>query len=132
MILIDDLVDNEGHILTHIAFSERYLRVRVNPLTYMGWCHTVPSRWKYALVGSASLSAEERNERCLIKIKDKDVALCLVKSGYYYALQMPCIIPTAQTRWTAEGVNFQDWEPVYERAFKTTKTTASTKLQSPI
>ena len=55
------------------------------------------------------------------------MAITAVKSAYFYFLQIPDVIPTAQMRWSAEGVEFANWSAAYGRVFKTT---ASTKLQS--
>ena len=124
---IEDLVGTDGHIMTYVEFTKRHPGVRVNPLTYMGWCQTIPSRWKWALIGSSPLSEEERSERPVIVIKGKEVAVELIKCGYFYFLQIPNVTPTAQNRWTAAGTEFDNWKTVYERAFNVT---ASSKLQS--
>ena len=47
--------------------------------------------------------------------------------GYFYAQQVTHVIPSSQRRWVSNGIDFDKWEMVYKRAFKTT---ASTKLQS--
>ena len=124
--LIDDFVDGEGSILTYDAFLERHAGTRVNPLTYMGWCRAIPTRWRNTLTGSAPLTPEERSQQPTIKIKDKEILLAVVKSSFFYQSLMPEITPTAQRRWATEGINL-DWNKVYERPFKITM---STKLQS--
>lgn len=125
--MIDDLLNGEGRVLGFDEFLQRFPNVRVDPLTYIRWCRAIPSYWKCSLRGSAQLEDSERSERPTIMMNDKKVAITAVKSGYFYLLQIPDVIPTAQVRWSAEGVEFDNWAPAYERAFKTT---ASTKLQS--
>ena len=78
-------------------------------------------------MGSPPLSEEERDERPTIAIKGKEIAVSVIKCGYFYSLQIVSVSPTAQTRWIAEGVEMQSWKAVYERAFKIT---SSSKLQS--
>ena len=61
------------------------------------------------------------------KIKGEEKHLELIHFREYYALQMPNVTPTAQTRWNENGIDFERWETVDVRAFKTTM---SSKLQS--
>ena len=126
---IEDIVDGSGRILTYTQFSERYPNITVNPLSYMGYCRTIPKHWKDALVGSVMLTAEERSEKVTVTIKGKMVALELLKCGYFYTIQIRKseVTPTAQTRWIQDGYDLDNWQQVYRRAFRTT---SSTKLQS--
>ena len=128
VVLIDDITDNEGALLTHEALLESYPTARVNPLVYMGWCRAIPRQWRQTLVGSAPLTVDERREEAGIVIQGKEVALSNIKSSYFYIKQIPDNIPNAQRRWEAEGIDFgNDWRSIYEMSFKVT---TSTRLQS--
>ena len=77
-------------------FSQTFPNVRVNPLTFMRWCGTIPSHWKCSLRGFAQLEDSERSKRSTVARNNKKVAITAVKSGCFYSLQIPDVIPTAQ------------------------------------
>ena len=125
--IIDDIVDNQGHILSHQDFVSQH-GIRVNVLTYMGWCRAIPVRWRRMLEGSAQLVPEERTSETSLIVDGKIINMQTVKPSFFYDLLIPSVTPTAQARWEADGVNFGNvWKKVYRRSFQVT---TSTKLQS--
>ncbi|XP_043218190.1 uncharacterized protein LOC122379777 [Amphibalanus amphitrite] len=128
ILIIDDIVDSEGVILSYELLMETYPTIRLNPLKYMGWCQAIPARWRRSLIGSAPLTVQERREDSMIETNGKQMPLTNLKSKFFYNKLVPCRAPTAQGRWVAEGADFgEDWHKVYEMAYKVT---ASTRLQS--
>ena len=125
--LIDDIVDAAGVVQSYEAFSIRH-GIRINPLLYMGWCRSMPLRWRHLLAGSPSLSTEDRDEVLLVSLNGKDLSVSKVRSCLLYQAMVPERVPTAQSRWATEGIDFgADWCKVYDMPFRVT---ASTKLQS--
>ena len=126
---IEDVVSGDGHIMAYMDFSERHPSIKINPLSYMSWCQSIPRHWRDTLLGSSSLSPEERCEKAKVMIKGKEIELELLKSGHFYSLLRlgTNVTPTSQMRWVEKGFVPPDWGKVYKRSFKIT---TSTKLQS--
>ena len=54
-------------------------RMRLNPLTYMGWSQAIPRQWRVlAADGSPTLTEEDREEAVCINYRGKTLVLCLV------------------------------------------------------
>ena len=124
--LVDDFMDREGKVLSYDIFMEQHEGIRINPLTYLGWCRAIPRTWKRLARGTECLT--DRAKLPTLVIKGKEVMISSIKPSFYNSLLIKQSKPTAQLRWEADGVDFgDDWKKVYNRAFKATK---STKLQS--
>ena len=125
---IDDMVNDNGNMLSYETFIERHPFLRINRLVFMGWCHAIPTKWKRMLRDSRALTSTEREREPEIIIKDKIVLLSLVKTSHFNALLTPEVKPTAQRRWEMENINFEDnWRNIYLMPFRVT---TATKLQS--
>ena len=79
-------------------------------------------------MNSEPLTIAERAKELEVSIKNKKVPISFIKSNVFTSYFLPDVVPTAQKRWEAEGVNFGDnWRKYYLIPFQATK---STKLQS--
>ena len=126
--LIDDFVDEQGNLLSHASFLSQYPFLHINPLVYMGWQRAIPAHWRRMLMNSEPLTIAERAKELEVSIKNKKVPISFIKSNVFTSYFLPDVVPTAQKRWEAEGVNFGDnWRKYYLIPFQATK---STKLQS--
>ena len=126
---IDDFLDSNGNLLTYQGFQEKHPRIRINVLTYLGWCRAIPRQWRTLLDGgSAPLIAEEREEMPGVDYKDKRFTLQQISCRLLYMLGLQHNIPTAQVRWIQEGIDFGDrWACIHRLPFRIT---TSTRLQS--
>ena len=68
---INGFLDDSGQFLPYQAFQARFpaIRMRLNPLTYMGWSQAMPrQQWRaLAADGSPPLTEEDREEAVSIK-----------------------------------------------------------------
>ena len=126
--LVDNFIDSEGKILSYQKFVELNVGIRINHLTYIGWCKAVPAHWRRKLLGSQRLDSTQGLQDTILVVNGKEMSIAMLRPSFVYALLVPYSIPTAQKRWETDGVNFgNNWDKVYERPFKVT---TSTKLQS--
>ena len=125
---VDDFLDGSGRVLKYHEFMSRYQPGHINPLTYIGWSRAIPTRWKALVSGSVRLDESEKTASVAIRVNDKEVPLNILRTRHFYELQRSTVTPTAQRRWEADGINFDDcWQKVYSLPFKVTR---STRLQS--
>ena len=128
---VNDFLDDAGQFLSYQAFQAKFpaIRMRLNPLTYMGWGRVMPRQWRMLAVdGSPSLTEEDREEAVAINYKGKTLSLCQVTCHHLYQLALPLNKPTAQLRWEEEGVDFGErWVRIYRLPYEVT---TSTRLQT--
>ena len=113
----------------------RHLPGNVNPLTYMGWSRAIPTRWKALVAGTGSvmLDESEKDSCVVIRYNDKEVPLNILRTRHFYELQRSVVIPTAQRRWEADGINFNECrKDVYSLPFRVTRSTLLQSLQHRI
>ena len=126
--LIEDLLDSSGNFLDYRSFLLRHDSLSVNILAYNSWCRAIPVSWRRSLLNSTPLTQEEREEKSMFRIKEKNSSLHTVRSNYFYRIQIPEVVPRGQQRLEEKGFNFgSGWGEIYKQAFQIT---ASTKLQS--
>ena len=128
ILFVDDFLDGNGRLLRYHEFMRRHQPGRLNPLTYIGWSRAIPTRWKALVAGSVMLDESEKESSAVIRFNEKEVPLNILRTRHFYDLQRSAVTPTAQRRWEADGINFNDcWKEIYTLPFEVTR---STRLQS--
>ena len=72
--LVDNFIDRERKIL-YQNFVELNAGIRINPLTYIGWCKAIPAHWRRKLIGSQRLDSAQELQDTILVVNGKEVSL---------------------------------------------------------
>ena len=127
--VIDDLIKDNGALMSIEELKLKYPGVKIDFLTYQALLRGIPGLWKKTLLETANqkLSVCGKSDVPSISIGDQAYKISDVRSKHFYEVELNSVTPKAVQRWENLGYHGVNWEEAFKIPYLCTK---STKLQS--
>ena len=126
--MIDDIISQQGNIMTFNELKSAYPQAKVNFLTYYSLIRSIPQMWKERLSNETynAMNDEEKNETFSFKIGNKLMKINDTRSSHFYQSWLSSNSPTAIINWESKGYQM-NWEKIFRLPYTCT---ISTRLQT--
>ena len=132
VLCLNDIIDENGNILTHIQLTTKYGLV-TNKMSYNSLVHSIPKTWKHAIKNKNDLVGIKIDNVERLQIGDNTYCINTLSNKQIYSHLIRAILkpPTSVDRWISEFpfFNDNDFNMFYELPYTIVKDTKLHALQ---
>ena len=113
IIMINDLVRNDGSIMSLRELKNVFPTAKVDFITYQSLIRGIPQMWKDKLANKRCNKLSIKNNHVTFMLGKNRYKITEMKSIHFYSAQLEEAQPCAINRWEQDGYQVDDWTNVF-------------------